>query len=117
MKVVSRDLATLIGHNGRTSWGISSAIRTIDLVLAFVSGEGAHLWDLEGKRYIDFHAGFAPNFPGHNFAQINQAAIVALKSGDSLFGAGMSVLESNLGELVCHVIPIVEKVTLLNTCS
>ncbi len=77
--------------------GISSVNRSIDPAITFARGEGAYLWDTAGKRYIDYHAGFAPYFLGHNFAPINEAAAAALKSGDSLFGAGPSKLEGDLG--------------------
>ena len=83
---------TVLQHNRRyIPGGISSVNRSIDPAITFVRGEGAYLWDNEGKRYIDYHAGFAPYFLGHNFAPINQAAATALTSGDSLFGAGPSI--------------------------
>jgi len=31
----------------------------------FVRGEGAHLWDADGRRYLDFLAGIAVNSLGH----------------------------------------------------
>jgi glutamate-1-semialdehyde 2,1-aminomutase len=82
-----------------------------------VKGEGAYLWDSEGKRYIDYHAGFAPYFLGHNFKPINDAAAEALASGDSLFGAGPSIAEGRLAELICEHVPAAEKITFLNTGS
>ena len=97
--------------------GISSVNRSIDPAITFARAEGAYLWDSAGKRYIDYHAGFAPYFLGHNFAPINEAAAAALKSGDSLFGAGPSKLEGDLAELICRNVPVVEKATLLNTGS
>lgn len=97
--------------------GISSANRIIDPAIAFVRGEGAGLWDTQGKRYIDYHAAFGPYFLGHNFAPVNQAAIAVLETGDSLFGAGPSGLEGRLAELVCKTVDAVDKVTLLNTGS
>src|SRR5690554_3673574 len=34
--------------------------------LAFLErGEGAHVWDVDGKRYLDFLAGIAVNSLGH----------------------------------------------------
>lgn len=97
--------------------GISSVNRAIDPAITFTKGEGAYLWDAAGKRYIDYHAGFAPYFLGHNFAPINDAAAIALKNGDSLFGAGPSKAEGDLAELICRNVPAVEKVTFLNTGS
>ena len=109
---------TLLEHNRRyIPGGISSVNRAIDPAITFTKGEGAYLWDAAGKRYIDFHAGFAPYFLGHNFAPINEAAAAALKGGDSLFGAGPSKAEGQLAELICRNVPAAQKVTFLNTGS
>ena len=97
--------------------GVSSINRIIDPPIAFTNGRGAYLWDVSGKRYIDYHAAFAPCFLGHNFQPVNQAVIDVLTNGESLFGAGPSILEGRLAELVCQSIRGVEKVTLLNTGS
>src|SRR5579863_714047 len=109
---------TVLQNNRRyIPGGISSVNRSIDPAITFVRGEGAHLWDSEGKRYIDYHAGFAPYFLGHNFAAVNQAAAAALTDGDSLFGAGPSMAEGRLAQLICQNVPAAEKVTFLNTGS
>jgi len=97
--------------------GISSTNRTIDPPIAFARAEGAYLWDVEGKRYIDYHSAFAPFFLGHNFAPVSEAVIAILKGGESLYGAGPSVLEGRLAELLCTNIDAVEKACLLNTGS
>jgi len=97
--------------------GVSSTNRIIDPALIFERGDGAYIWDSEGARYLDFHAAFAPYFLGHNFAPVNEAAIAAVRSGASLFGAGPSSLEGRLAELVCTHVPAARKVTLLNTGS
>ena len=109
---------SVLEHNRRyIPGGISSVNRAIDPAITFVKGEGAYLWDSEGKRYIDYHAGFAPYFLGHNFKPINDAAAEALASGDSLFGAGPSIAEGRLAELICEHVPAAEKITFLNTGS
>jgi len=97
--------------------GVSSINRIIDPPLAFVKGEGAYLWDIDGKRYLDYHAAFAPHFLGHNFAPVTEAVIEVLQSGASLFGAGPTLLEGRLAELVCKNVAAVEKVCLQNTGS
>jgi glutamate-1-semialdehyde 2,1-aminomutase len=109
---------SILEHNRRfIPGGISSVNRSIDPAIAFVKGEGAWLWDASGKRYVDYHAGFAPYFLGHNFRPVNEAAAAALTAGDSLFGAGPSVLEGTLAELIATHVPAVEKLNLLNTGS
>ena len=39
----------------------------------FVRGEGAHLWDRDGKRYLDFLAGLAVNSLGHSHPAVAEA--------------------------------------------
>ena len=115
---VSSPLASLIAHNSAyIPGGVSSTNRVIDPPIAFVKGHGAYLWDIEDKRYIDYHAAFAPYFLGHNFAPINEAVIDVLRSGESLYGAGPAVLEGRLAQLICENIAVAEKVSLQNTGS
>jgi glutamate-1-semialdehyde 2,1-aminomutase len=115
---VSDGLAALLARNSAyIPGGISSINRIIDPPISFVKGNGAYLWDIDGKRYIDYHAAFAPHFLGHNFTPVNDAVIEALRGGASLFGAGPSELEGRLAELICRNVPAVEKVCLQNTGS
>lgn len=114
----SSPLAALMAHNSTfIPGGVSSTNRVIDPPIAFVKGQGAYLWDIDGKRYIDYHAAFAPYFLGHNFAPINEAVIDVLRSGESLYGAGPAVLEGRLAELICRNIAVAERVSLQNTGS
>jgi len=41
--------------------------------VVFEKGEGAYLWDKEGKKYLDFLSGIAVNALGHNHPQLVQA--------------------------------------------
>lgn len=97
--------------------GVSSINRLVSPAISFVRGEGAYIWDSEGKKYIDFHAAFAPHFLGHNNHEVNSAVINSLKRQKSLFGSGPVDLEGELAELLCQEIAAVEKVTFLNTGS
>lgn len=111
-------LGSLIARNSAyIPGGVSSTNRVIDPAIAFKEARGAYLWDLDGKRYIDYHAAFAPYFLGHNFKPINDAVIKVLTGGESLFGAGPAVMEGHLAELVCDNIQAAQKVSLLNTGS
>src|SRR5258708_16483169 len=105
---MDKDLSseTVLQHNRRyIPGGISSVNRSIDPAITFVKGEGAYLWDSEGKRYIDYHAGFAPYFLGHNFRPVNEAAAAALTSGDSLFGAAPSLPHGRPSDLISEHSP------------
>jgi glutamate-1-semialdehyde 2,1-aminomutase len=107
----------LARNNAYIPGGVSSINRVIDPPMIFVRGEGAYIWDIDGKRYVDYHAAFAPHFLGHNFAPINDAIIDVLRSGESLYGAGPTLLEGRLAELICENVSAVEKVCLQNTGS
>ncbi len=41
--------------------------------VVFVRGEGAHLWDTEGKEYVDFVAGIAVCSLGHSHPKVTEA--------------------------------------------
>lgn len=97
--------------------GVNSINRAIKPEITFVRGEGAHLFDAEGRRYIDYHAAFSPHFLGHNDPHVRDAVIRVLQSGESLFGAGSTVMEGQLAERICTHIPWVESVQILNTGS
>jgi glutamate-1-semialdehyde 2,1-aminomutase len=83
----------------------------------FVKGRGAHIWDADGNRYIDYHAAFGPYFLGHNDPYVTEAVTRVLGEGASLYGSGTTVLEGRLAELICGHIPSVESVQFLNTGS
>ncbi len=97
--------------------GVVSTNRATQPEIVFVKGQGAYLWDAEGNRYIDYHAAFAPHFLGHNDPYVTEAVIRVLYDGASLYGSGTTVLEGRLAELICHHVPVVESLQLLNTGS
>jgi glutamate-1-semialdehyde 2,1-aminomutase len=115
---VSDALASLLTRNSAfIPGGVSSTNRIIDPPISFSKGDGAYVWDIDGKRFIDYHAAFAPHFLGHNFAPVNEAVIESLRGGASLFGAGPSRLEGRLAELICTNVAAVDKICLQNTGS
>jgi len=115
---LSKSVASVMEHNCRfIPGGLNSAIRAIEPMIAFAKASGAYLWDIEGKRYIDYHAAFAPYLLGHNFRPVNDAASKVLHSELSQFNAGPSILEGQLAELLCSRIDAVDKVVLLSTGS
>ncbi|MEZ5706578.1 MAG: aminotransferase class III-fold pyridoxal phosphate-dependent enzyme [Burkholderiaceae bacterium] len=52
--------------------------------LTMVRGEGAHLWDADGHRYLDALGEFTAGLFGHSNAAIRQAIVEALNDGLSL---------------------------------
>lgn len=97
--------------------GVNSLNRAVEPALTFARAEGAYLWDVSGKRYVDYHAAFAPHFLGHNHRLVNDAVIEAIQSCVSLYGAGATTLEAELAELISTHVEAVDKLVILNTGS
>jgi len=110
--------AAVVERNARfVPGGVLSGARMVEPVITFCRGRGAHLWDVDGNRYIDFHAAFAPHVLGHNDPYVNEAVKKVLDDGRSLYGSGTSELEGRLAELICTHVPAAEKIEFLNTGS
>ncbi|MBL8178269.1 MAG: aminotransferase class III-fold pyridoxal phosphate-dependent enzyme [Bryobacterales bacterium] len=108
----------ILAHNRRfIPGGVVSVNRSVSPQIVFTRAEGALLWDAEGNTYIDYHAAFAPHFLGHNDRDVNAAVEQVLQDQASLYGAGTTVLEGELAELICTNIPWIECVQFLNTGS
>lgn len=108
----------LLAHNKRyIPGGVVSVNRAIEPEIAFVRGEGARMWDVDGNQYLDYHAAFGPHFLGHNDSYVTEAVIKALRNGVSLFGSGTTELEGIFAELVCKHVPSAESMQVLNTGS
>ncbi len=97
--------------------GVVSLNRKVDPAIVFVRGKGSHIYDSEGKEYIDYHAAFAPHFLGHNDPDINEAVTKVLEENYSLFGSGTNAIEVELAQLLCEAIPSVDLVQITNTGS
>jgi glutamate-1-semialdehyde 2,1-aminomutase len=97
--------------------GVVSVNRAAQPEIAFQRGKGAHIWDEEGNRYVDYHAAFAAHFLGHNDDSVNSAIERTISESRSLFGSGTTIQEGLLAELICQYVPFVDSVQFLNTGS
>jgi len=70
----------------------------------FERGEGAHLWDADGKRYLDYMCAYGPNLFGYAHPEIDAAYVRQLERGDTLTGpTGLMVeLAEALTRMVTH---------------
>ena len=97
--------------------GVNSPVRAFGSVggepLFVARAEGAHLWDADGNRYLDFVGSWGPMLLGHNHPVIREAVAEALKNGTS-FGAPTE-REVTLAELIVEMVPSVEMVRLVNS--
>ena len=97
--------------------GLFSMNRRIEPMVVFERAQGAYLWDVEGRRYLDYHAAFAPYFLGHADPDVDGAVVAALQRGVSLFGAGTTPWETELADLLVSNVPGLDKVQVTNTGS
>lgn len=59
----------------------------------FTGGEGAHLTDADGRRYLDLMCAYGPNLFGYGHASINAAYVRQLETGDALTGPTALMVE------------------------
>lgn len=97
--------------------GLSSLNRLTDPLIAFVRGEGSHLFDADGREYIDYHGAFAPQFLGYQHPRVTAAVKRAVDSGMDLFGSGPTEDEGRLAELICNNIAWAERAAFFNSGS
>src|ERR671926_1344996 len=72
--------------------GVNTCRRRSEPQLCFARGAGAYLWDLEGRRYIDYHAAYGAIFLGHSHPAVNDRVAAAMRD-TVLFGAGVTEAE------------------------
>jgi glutamate-1-semialdehyde 2,1-aminomutase len=76
-------------------------------------GKGAYMWDVDGKRYIDYRMAFGPIILGHAYDEVDTKVFEEIQKG-SLF-AMTGELEVALVELIAEMCPAVEMARL--ACS
>lgn len=97
--------------------GVVSLNRKSAPNICFESGLGSRAWDIDGREYIDYQAGFAAAFLGHNDPDVNAAVENSLKENTVLMGAGPTSLEGEFAALFCASVPTVDKIQITTTGS
>ena len=64
----------------------STAMLPDDYPQFFSKAKGAHLWDADGNRYLDFMCAYGPNLFGYGHPDIDAAYVSQLSQGDTLTG-------------------------------
>tara|TARA_B100000378_G_scaffold207237_2_gene170392 strand:+ start:161 stop:1405 length:1245 start_codon:yes stop_codon:yes gene_type:complete len=97
--------------------GVNSPVRAFKAVQGqppFIArGTGAHITDVDGRRYVDYVMSWGPLIHGHAPAGLTKALVTATKRGTS-FGAP-TALEVQLAERVCSLVPSIERVRFVNS--
>jgi glutamate-1-semialdehyde 2,1-aminomutase len=79
-----------------------------DETLYIERGKGAHLWDVDGNRYIDYRMGYGPAILGHSDERVDSAVIAELSKGHTF--ATSIPLEHQVAEKIVAMAPSVEMV-------
>ncbi len=96
------------------SGGVNSPVRAFRPYPFFTErAKGSHLFDVDGKEYIDYCLAYGPLILGHANPKIIDAVKAQLENG-SLFGTPTEK-EIELAELICNVVPSAEMVRLVST--
>ncbi|WP_328606065.1 glutamate-1-semialdehyde 2,1-aminomutase [Amycolatopsis sp. NBC_00345] len=97
--------------------GVNSPVRAFTSVGGtprfMVRGEGPHLWDADGNRYVDLVSSWGPMILGHAHPQVVEAARAAAAGGLS-FGTP-TIGEVELAEEIIGRVEPVEQVRLVNS--
>jgi glutamate-1-semialdehyde 2,1-aminomutase len=97
--------------------GVNSPVRAFRSVGSeppfLVRGEGAHVWDADANRYIDYVGSWGPLILGHANPEVIEAIITAARNGTS-FGASTPT-EAELAALVIEAFPAIEKVRFVSS--
>lgn len=97
--------------------GVNSPVRAFRAVggtpVFFERAYGPHLWDVDGRRYIDYVGSWGPVVVGHTHPEVVEAVQAAAARALS-FGAPTEA-EIELVETICRLVPSVEMARLVSS--
>jgi glutamate-1-semialdehyde 2,1-aminomutase len=101
----------------RIPGGVNSPVRAFQAVggtpVFFERASGPYLWDVDGKRYIDYVGSWGPMLAGHGHPTVVEAVQEAASRALS-FGAPTEA-EIDLAALLCRELPSLELVRLVSS--
>ena len=91
--------------------GVNSPVRAFRAVgrrpLVLERGEGAYVWDADGRRYLDYIGAWGPAILGHAHPAVVDAVAGATRNGFAL--GATNPLEIELGEAIRSAMPSMER--------
>jgi glutamate-1-semialdehyde 2,1-aminomutase len=97
--------------------GVNSPVRAFQAVggtpLFIQQAQGSRIWDVDGRKYIDYVASWGPMILGHAHPQVVKALQRAAEQGTS-YGAP-TTLEVELASLIVKAIPSVEMIRMVSS--
>lgn len=97
--------------------GVNSPVRAFRAVGGtppfLTRGEGCHVWDEDGREYLDFIGSWGPLILGHSHPVVLDAVEKAMRDGLS-FGAP-TAREVEMAELLVEIVPNIDMVRMVNS--
>ena len=97
--------------------GVNSPVRAygaIGIAPRFIDrADGCHIYDVDGKEYVDYIDSWGPMILGHNFPEVTESVLKACEKGLS-FGCATAI-EVEMAEFICDHIPHVDMVRMVNS--
>lgn len=97
--------------------GVNSPVRAygaIGIEPRFIDrADGCHIYDVDGKEYVDYIDSWGPMILGHNFPEVKESVLKACEKGLS-FGCATAI-EVEMAEFICDHIPHVDMVRMVNS--
>jgi glutamate-1-semialdehyde 2,1-aminomutase len=95
--------------------GVSSSPRATQrpVPLVVATAEGAHVTDIDGRRYVDYAMGYGPLILGHSPAVVVDALHREIERG--LRVGGVTAMEAQLAERIAQLYPGAEMSSFLST--
>jgi len=97
--------------------GVNSPVRAFKSVGGtprfFTRGQGAYVWDADGKRYVDYIGSWGPMIVGHAHPEV-LAAVKQAVDGSLSFGAPTEA-EIDIAEEVIRLLPSIEQVRFVSS--
>jgi len=101
----------------RMPGGVNSPVRAFKSVggepFFAQRAQGAYLWDVEGKRYIDYVGSWGPMIAGHAHPQVLDAVARTMRDGLS-FGVP-NALEVTMAETIAELVPSMQMLRMVNS--
>jgi len=95
--------------------GVNSSVRATQPYPFFIEkGDGAHVIDVDGNRYLDYVMGYGPLLYGHDLPESVQSAIQSHAAAGPMYGAATEI-EVELAEFVARHVPSVEMLRFVNS--
>ncbi|MEO1194461.1 MAG: aminotransferase class III-fold pyridoxal phosphate-dependent enzyme [Pseudomonadota bacterium] len=110
------------GPHGQEEWRArakavlpAGGFGNFDPAIVVRRGDGARVWDEDGKAYVDYLIGSGPMLVGHGHPEVLEAVQAQISEGLTFFASNAAGIE--LAEVICQAVPSAEQLRYVSTGS